>query len=114
MGRKADPVALIWDEGPAAFAFLVEDWDFLGPERHPEGLSYHRGDLHIEISHWQWKHEAGFSTRIWSPADPSHPPARRVHAELEDLLVACSLGVPQDVPGQSGGMHTIRKRIQQH
>ncbi|MGH8823343.1 MAG: hypothetical protein ACRDVN_02560, partial [Jiangellaceae bacterium] len=60
MGRREAPKETIWREGPSAFAFLVDEWEFLGPERTEEGLAYHRSGLHISIGFWAWKNEAGF------------------------------------------------------
>jgi hypothetical protein len=111
MGRRSDPVRVIWADGPAAFEFLVSEYDFLGPERTDEGLAYHRPDLRVEITHWEFKNEAGFSTTV---SRPGNTPGSRRAAQLDDLFVACGLGPSQAVPGQSGAGHTIRKRIAQH
>jgi hypothetical protein len=111
MGHRSDPVEVIWADGPAAFEFLLTEYDFLGPERTDEGLAYYRSDLRVEITHWFFKNEAGFSTTLSRPGDTLDS---RRSVELDDLFVACGLGPPQAVPGQSGAGHTIRKRIVQH
>ena len=55
---------VLWVEGPSAFAFLVRDRGFLGPERIDDGLAYRRPGLHVRIEFWTWNNEAGFSTTV--------------------------------------------------
>jgi hypothetical protein len=110
VGRRAGPVETLWERGPAAFAFLVEEWGFDGPERTGAGIAYHRPDLHVTVELWAWKHEAGFSTGVVG-VDPG---GARHSAELDCLYVACGLGPLQHVPGNAGGGHTIAKRVAQH
>lgn len=109
MGQRQSAVELIWTEGPAAFGFLVEELGFDGPERTHEGLVYRRAELRVEINHWYFKNETGFSTTVVEAVEE----ARR-WASLGCLYVACGLGPLQAVPENSGGGHTIRKRVVQH
>jgi hypothetical protein len=104
MGMSA--VATVWRDGPSALAFLVDDWDFLGPELVEAGLAYHRVGLHVHMEVWAWKNEAGISTRVNDNGGRSAP--------LDCLYVACGLGPADAVPESWGGLHTIRKRIGRH
>jgi hypothetical protein len=104
MGMSA--VATIWRDGPSAFAFLVDDWDFLGPELVESGLAYHRVGLHIHFEAWEWRHEAGISTRVNDGNGRSAP--------LDCLYVACGLGPAQGVPENWSSLFSVRKRISQH
>lgn len=111
VGQRAGPAEVLWAEGPSAFAFLVRDWGFLGPERIDDGLTYHRPGLHVRIEFWTWNHEAGFSTTVERVDDLS---AQVQAASLGRLYVACGLGPAQDVPETAGSGHALRKRITQH
>lgn len=111
MGRAVEPVSLIHEDGPAAFAFLVHCWGFPPPERTDAGLRFTRRDVTIEITHWSRHHEAGFTTTLTSAGDQD---GRSAKATLGCLMAAASLGSPQDAPEHSGSAHTIRKRIDQH
>jgi hypothetical protein len=111
MGRRVYPREAIWEEGPTAFAFLVDEWGFQGPERTDAGLAYHRPGLHISVEFWEWKNEAGFTTTVRGGADPH---GRERSASLGCLYVACGLGPLQAVPEVAGSHHTISKRIDQH
>jgi hypothetical protein len=93
--------------GPSAFAFLVGDWGFLGPERIDDGLAYHRPGLHVRIEFWTWNHETGFSTTVERVSSLG---ARVEAASLGRLYVACGLGPAQDVPETAGSGHALRKR----
>jgi hypothetical protein len=111
MGKRPGPVEIIWKNGDAAFAYLVRNWNFLGPERTDSGIAYHRPDLHVAIGVWAWKNEAGFDTRLrWT--DPATGQQHR--AGLDDLYVAAGLGPHQHVPGAIGGGRTIAKRVAKH
>ena len=112
MGRHEGAEETIRREGPSEFAFLVDEWGFLGPERTDDGLAYHRSGLHISIGFWAWKNEQGFDTRL-STVDRD---GKERSASLTDLYVACGLGPPQAVPegASSGSHHLIVKRLQQH
>jgi hypothetical protein len=111
MGRRAHPRETIWEEGPDAFAFLVQKWGFTEPERTDAGIAYHRPELHVTVELRAWKNEADFTTHVWGVD-------RRTTAEHSALLgclyVACGLGPLQHVPENAGGGHTISKRIAQH
>jgi hypothetical protein len=109
--KRAGPGEVLWAEGSSAFAFLVRDWGFLGPERIDDGLAYHRPSLHVRIEFWAWNHEAGFSTTVERVDDLS---ARVQAASLDRLYVVCGLGPAQDVPETAGSGHALRKRISQH
>jgi hypothetical protein len=111
VGQRAGPREVLWEEGPSAFAFLVRDWGFLGPERIDDGLAYHRPGLHVRIEFWSWNHEAGFSTMVECAGDLS---ARVQVASLGCLYVACGFGTAYDVPEAAGSGHALRKRITQH
>jgi hypothetical protein len=111
MGRRADPRQTIWEQGPSAFAFLLEEWGFQGPERTDEGIAYHRPDLHVTVELWAWKNEAGFTTSV---RGLDRRTGAQHWASLGCLYVACGLGPLQHVPENAGGGHTISKRIVQH
>lgn len=103
---------MLWTEGPAAFAFLVEKYGFTGPLTiEPEGyhqhggLRYERGKLSIEIDVWSWHGgERGVSTTVW---------VRELSASvsLGDLYADLGLGSERDVPEGGGSGHVVRKRI---
>jgi hypothetical protein len=111
MGRRADPRQTIWEQGPNAFAFLLKEWGFEGPERTDEGIAYHRPDLHVTVERWAWKNEAGFTTEV---RGMDRRTGAQHWASLGCLYVACGLGPLQHVPETVGGGHTISKRIAQH
>jgi hypothetical protein len=111
MGRRPGPVEIIWQQGREALAFLIDDWDFTGPEHTECGIAFHRPGLHVDMEIWAWKNEAGFDTSVlW--VDPAT--GEQQAARLDRLYVECGLGPPQDVPGNLGGGHTIVKRLTQH
>jgi hypothetical protein len=62
VGRRLSGHEVIWAEGPAALAFLVDRWGFLGPQVLPDGLGYHRPDLRVELTVWNHHREAGVDT----------------------------------------------------
>jgi hypothetical protein len=104
-------VEIIWLQGGAAFAFLVDDWDFVGPERTDSGIAYHRPDLHVAMEIWAWKNEAGIDTGLrW--IDPGT--GEQHHAGLDCLYVECGLGPAQHVPSTVGGGSAVTKRVAQH
>jgi hypothetical protein len=111
MGTRADPRETIWEQGPSAFAFLVEEWGFTGPERTDQGIADHRPKLHVTVEHWAWRHEAGFATTVQGV---DRRTGTEHTASLGCLYVACGLGPLQHVPETAGGSHTISKRIAQH
>ncbi|MFD4676517.1 hypothetical protein ACFWNN_42825 [Lentzea sp. NPDC058450] len=104
---KPTPVQVLRDEGPPAFAFLVERHDFLGPELVDDGFLFHRPDLRISVSSWAWKGERGFTTTVSLPD-------LAMSADLSCLYVACGLGPAQAVGGSTGTAHVVRKRIAEH
>jgi hypothetical protein len=111
MGKRPGPVEIIWQRGAEAFAFLIDDWDFEGPECTESGIAYHRPDLHVTAEIWAWKREAGISTGgVRVDADAG----TRRSADLSCLYVQAGLGPAQHVPEQIGGGHTIAKRLDQH
>ena len=111
MGRRADPHEMIWEQGPEAFAFLVDAWGFEGPERTEDGIAYHRPGLHVTVELWWWKNETGFTTTVQGVDKRT---GAQHSASLSCLYVACGLGPLQHVPETAGGGHTITKRIAQH
>jgi hypothetical protein len=111
MGKHPNPRETIWDQGPSAFAFLLDQWGFEGPERTEEGIAYHRSDLHVTVELWAWRNEAGFTTMVRGVDQRS---GVQHWASLGCLYVACGLGPLQHVPENAGGGHTISKRITQH
>jgi hypothetical protein len=106
MGTRADPRETIWEQGPSAFAFLVEEWGFTGPERTDQGIADHRPKLHVTVEHWAWRHEAGFATTVQGV---DRRTGTEHTASLGCLYVACGLGPLQHVPETAGGSHTISK-----
>lgn len=111
VGQRAGPREVLWGEGPSAFAVLVRDWGFLGPERIDDGLAYLRPGMHVRIEFWTWNLETGFTTTVERTCDLS---SRVQAASLSRLYVACGLGATSDVPETAGSGHTLRKRITQH
>lgn len=111
MGKRPRPVEIIWQHGAEAFAFLIEEWDFDGPERTEGGIAYHRPDLHLSTEIWAWKREAGMTTGV---VHVDTEAGTRHGADLSCLYVQAGLGPAQHVPEQVGGGHTIAKRIDQH
>jgi hypothetical protein len=111
VGHRVDPQGVIWQHAPDAFAFLLQEWDFEGPERTEDGVVYHRPDLHVSVEVWAWKNETGFSTTVRAGSGVDASPHS---ASLGCLYVACGLGPLQDVPETAGSQYTIRKRIAQH
>ena len=111
MGRRPGPLEIMWQHGTETFAFLLDEWDFLGPERTESGIAFHRPDLHIDVEIWSYNNEAGIGTGV-----------RRVDlrtgeqqaAALDRLYIECGLGPPQHVPENLGGGHTLIKRLNQH
>jgi hypothetical protein len=101
----------MWQQGTEAFAFLLDEWDFLGPERTESGIAFHRPDLHIDIEIWEYKNEAGIGTGV-RRVDPRT--GDQQGAALDRLYVECGLGPPQHVPENLGGGHTLIKRLSQH
>jgi hypothetical protein len=111
MGKRS-PAHVLWTEGPAAFAFLVEKYGFTGPltiepkgyHQHG-GLRYERGKLSIDIDVWSWHGgERGVSTTVWVRE-------RSAYVGLGDLYAALGLGPERDVPIGGGSGHVVRKRI---
>lgn len=85
MGSRPGPVEIIWQKGTEAFAFLIEEWDFAGPERTDAGIAFHRPDRHINVEIWAWKNEGGFDTGVrW--VDPAS--GEQQAAGLDCLYVA--------------------------
>lgn len=111
MGRRPGPLDIVWSQGAEEFAFLLDEWDFAGPERTEDGIAFHRPDLHVYTEIWAWKNEAGIDTGVWR-TDPVT--GERQAAGLDCLYVECGLGPPQHVPGNLGGGHTLVKRLTQH
>jgi hypothetical protein len=111
MGKRRSPEDQIRDDAPAAFAFLLDERGFLGPERLEDGVAYHRPDLHVSVTFWAWKNETGFETTVWDETDSQ---GQRHRASLSCLYVACGLGPPQAVPSQGTSGYVIAKRIGQH
>jgi hypothetical protein len=112
MARRPPPEETLKLEGPVAFAFLVDEFGFDGPEFVDDGLIYYRADLSVQISNWIWNRETGFSTTILGRPDAE---GRRRSAGLDCLYVACGLGPPQDVPETTSSTHHVTsKRIAQH
>jgi hypothetical protein len=111
MGSRPSALEIVWEEGAEAFAFLVDDWDFIGPERTDSGIAFHRPDLHVVIELWEWKNEAGFSTYV---RHVDVATGQQQAAGLGDLYVTCELGPAQDVTENLGGGHTVAKRVAQH
>jgi hypothetical protein len=112
MGRRLSASEQIWRQGPSAFAFLVDEHGFVGPERTDEGIAFHRPGLHIRIGFWSWKNERGFDTQVSAVVGAEK---RELVASLADLYVACGLGPAQAVP-ESGtrSTHVIEKRLHEH
>lgn len=111
MGKRPGLLAIIWQQGAEAFAFLCEEFGFDGPERTDDGIAFHRPDLHVEFAIWAWKNEAGIDTAV-RRVDPVT--GDQQSAGLDRLYVKCGLGPPQHVPGNVGGGHTVVKRVRQH
>lgn len=109
MGKR-NPIQVLRDEGPVAFAFLVEFYGFLGPELLGDGFRYHRPDLRVDVCSWEWKGERGFTTAVVVPDGSDFP----LSADLGCLYVACELGPLQSVGGSTGSRHVLRKRIAEH
>jgi hypothetical protein len=111
MGRRPGPLEIMWHHGTEAFGFLLDEWDFLGPERTEAGIAFHRPDLHVDIEIWAYKNETGIDTGV-RRVDPRT--GEQQAAALDCLYVECGLGPPQHVPGNLGGGHTLVKRLTQH
>jgi hypothetical protein len=111
MGKRPGPLEIMWQHGTEAFAFLVDEWDFLGPERTEFGIAFHRPDLHIDVEIWSYKNEAGIGTGV-RRVDPRT--GEQQAAALDRLYIECGLGPPQHVPENLGGGHTLIKRLNQH
>jgi hypothetical protein len=111
MGRRPGPLEIMWQHGSEVFAFLLEEWDFLGPERTDAGIAFHRPDLHIEVEIWAYRSEAGIDTGVRRVDQAT---GKQQAAALDCLYVQSGLGPPQHVPGNLGGGHTIVKRLTQH
>jgi hypothetical protein len=110
MARHADPVAVIWAEAPLALGFLAENWGFSGPDLTAAGVAYHRVGLHLEMGHWAWKNEHGFTTTLTQVGRDG----TERHADLGLLYAACGLGPASTAPTGAGTLYVIRKRIVQH
>jgi hypothetical protein len=111
VGGRPLSVGIIWRQGTEAFAFLIEQWDFLGPERSDDGLAFHRPDLHVAFEIWAWNNEAGIDTTV-RRVDPAT--GEQQSAGLACLYAQAGLGPAQHVPSNIGGGHTIVKRVTQH
>lgn len=96
MGRRAEPQALVWQDGPALFEFVLNA-EFTGPVTTDSGLAYHRPGLDIEIRVVTRREAELVTTVRHTPADGSG--ARS--ASLDCLYLACRCGVLQDVPGSA-------------
>lgn len=95
-------IALLQEDGPAIFAFLLAA-GFEGPERTSDGIAYHRMGLHIEIGH-HGGHEPEVGTVV----------VRGDRADLlGDLYVAAGCGPAQDVPSNAHTAALARKRLRQ-
>lgn len=103
MHERPRLIALVQDEGPAIFAFLLTA-GFDGPERTANGIAYHRNGLRVEIGH-HGGHEPEVGTVV-------------VRGERRDLLgdlyVAAGHGPAQDVPSSAHSLALTRKRLHQH
>jgi hypothetical protein len=111
VGKRAGPLEIVWQQGAAAFAFLVADYGFEGPECTDDGIAFHRPDMHVGTQIWAWKREAGIDTGVrWT--DPTSGDQHA--ANLECLYVTAGLGPSQHVPGNLGGGHTVAKRVDEH
>ena len=111
MGNRPAPPEILWTQGVEEFAFLLEDWDFDGPERTGRGIAYHRPDLHIWIEAWAWHNDAGFDTTVQRV---DRTTGARQSARLDELYVAGGLGPVTDVPSTIAGGHTLLTRVRQH
>ncbi|WP_245771754.1 hypothetical protein [Actinacidiphila guanduensis] len=93
-----------------AFAFLVEDAGFSGPERTLHGVAFHGEGLDIEV----WcpdGHEPAVYTMVFLIGPGG------VHgkwAPLDDLYVAAGCGPAQDVPESAPTRRATLKRVHQH
>jgi len=108
--KRVDLREAIWQEGPTAFAFLVDEAGFLGPERTDTGLAYHRPGLHVRVDLILHHRESEVVTRLSSPNEAGGD----LQASLGCLYVACGLGRLQAVPETAHSRHTMSKRIGQH
>jgi hypothetical protein len=107
--RHSERLELLWHEGPAAFAFLVESCGFEGPELLEDGLGYHRRDLTVVVQVWEWRREQGFQTSVeLKPSDTWRT------ADLSCLYRASGLGPVQHVGNTVTSLKTVRKRIVEH
>ena len=114
MGRAR---SVLRDEGPAAFQFLIDQYEFEGPDWSTpmvgggDTLVYRRPGLVVAVQTWWWKGDSGFDTTLTSTDEDG----ATVAAGLELVYEACGLGPASDVPGgNSGAGRTTRKRIEQH
>ncbi|GAA1293253.1 hypothetical protein Psi02_43470 [Planotetraspora silvatica] len=113
MRNRPSGVVAIWEEATREFAFLTENYDFLGPELTDDGVAYHRPDLHIGVTCTWYKGEWDFTTYLW----PAHDPTRlRRGVSLATLYVREGYGPAQAVPesGTPPTRHLMVKRVRQH
>ncbi len=108
--RLSNPRALIWRDGPALFAFLV-DAGFAGPERTRDGIVYRRRALRVEVCFVGPREPAVVTFLSQMATDGT---GIRAFASLDCLYVACGLGPLQDVPGTAPNLAVMGKRLQQH
>lgn len=98
VGRRPGRVEIVWRQGTEAFAFLIGQWDFVGPERTDDGLVL--PPVRSARPHW----DLGVEER--SPASRprcarwTRPPASSRAPGLGCLYVHAGLGPPQHVPRQ--------------
>ncbi|MFH8738466.1 MULTISPECIES: hypothetical protein [unclassified Streptomyces] len=110
MSRRADPGESFRSTVAEAFAFLVEDAGFCGPEPTKHGLGFHRPGLLVEVWFLPGR-EAEVATWVQrSGADG----ATTQSAWLECLYVAAGCGPAQHVPGAAPTLRAVLKRVGEH
>ena len=96
MGRQINELL---HTGLQAFAFLVDEHGFNGPETGASRLTYRRAAITISVRIWAWKNETGFTTTITVNADGD---LSTHFADLSCLYMACGLGPLQHVTKRPG------------
>jgi hypothetical protein len=110
MGHRMHPIELIQTQGAADFEFLVSQESFTGPELTPDGISYRRADLEVEVFFSDYcGRDRCVATRLAVYAPDTERPRRGI--DLEDAYVARGLGPPQAVPGSAQTLHAAKKSL---
>ena len=85
------------------FAFLVETFDFIGPETSDDQVSYYSPSLAVHVA---MDPRDGLLTFA-----EGHAHGMRVSAELACLYVEAGLGPAQRVRTAAGSVHAVRKSL---